>query len=179
MSDDMREEMSDDTTSELWELARDLRRNRAVLEIHALKARFFRSIDTEQWDQLRATLTEDVQIFFEDSRFPVATTPAWDSREAFLDYMTTQHPEKMTIHQALAPEIDVIDDDNARGIWAMSYWVDDPGRDGAWRGYGHEHDEYRRGTDGQWRIASSHVTHLRVDDVPRESSRGAPNLYPE
>lgn len=157
----------------------DLQRNQDVLEIQRLKARFFRFIDTEQWDELRELLTEDIEIYFEDSRFPVATTPAWSGRSDWLTYMTTAHPEKITVHQALAPEIEVIDENTATGIWAMSYWVDDPGRQGAWRAYGHEHDRYLRCADGRWRIASSHVTHLRVDDMPRQPPRSAPNLYPE
>jgi hypothetical protein len=170
---------SDDASASLEALRKDVQRVLDIQEIHGLKARFFRSIDTEQWDDLRDTLTEDAQIFFEDSRFPVATTPAWDGREAWLTYMTTAHPEKITVHQALAPEIEVVDENTATGIWAMSYWVDDPGRQGAWRAYGHEYDRYVRCPDGRWRIASSHVTHLRVDDVPRQPPRRAPNLYPE
>ena len=169
----------DDAKASLETLQKDLQQVIDVLEIQQLKSRFFRCIDTEQWDGLRDTLTEEAQIFFEDSRFPVSTTPAWDGREAWLTYMTTAHPEKITVHQALAPEITIGDDNTATGIWAMSYWVDDPGRQGAWRAYGHEYDRYVRGPDGRWRIASSHVTHLRVDDVPRQRPRGAPNLYPE
>lgn len=157
----------------------DVQRLLDTLEIQRLKARFFRCIDTEQWDELRDTLTEDARIYFENSRFPVSTTPAWDGREAWLTYMTTAHPDKLTVHQALAPEIEVLSRDEASGIWAMSYWVDDPGRQGAWRAYGHEHDRYVRCPDGRWRIASSHVTHLRVDDVERQRPRDAPNLYPE
>jgi SnoaL-like domain len=169
----------EDVTAELERLKSDVQHVLDVLEIQSLKAAFFRFIDTEQWDALGDTLTEDAQIFFEDSRFPVATTPAWDGRDAWLHYMTTAHPEKITVHQALAPEIQLLDENTATGIWAMSYWVDDPGRQGAWRAYGHEHDRYVRCPDGRWRIASSHVTHLRVDDVPRQQPRGAPNLYSE
>lgn len=160
-------------------LRADLQRTQDILEIQRLKARFFRFIDTEQWDALRELLTEDIQIYFEDSRFPVATAPAWNGREDWLSYMTTAHPQKITVHQALAPEIELVDENTATGVWAMSYWVDDPGRHGAWRAYGHEHDRYVRCPDARWRIASSHVTHLRVDDVPAQPPRGAPNLYPE
>jgi hypothetical protein len=170
---------ADAADADLERLKADVRKTLDILEIQALKARFFRCIDTEQWDALRDTLTKDVQIFFEDSRFPVATTPAWNSQDDWLHYMTTADPEKITVHQALAPEIDIVDENTAIGIWAMSYWVEDPGRQGAWRAYGHEHDRYVRCPDGRWRIASSHVTHLRVDDVPRQAPRGAPNLYPE
>ena len=142
-------------SSDLEKLRADVQQILDILEIQRLKARFFRLIDTEQWDALRETLTEDAQIFFEDSRFPVSTTPAWDGRETWLNYMITANPEKLTVHQILGPEIELVDDNTASGVWAMSYWVDDPGRQGAWRAYGHEHDRYVRCPDGRWRIASS------------------------
>jgi hypothetical protein len=169
----------DASAAEFEKLKSDVQQILDILEIQRLKARFFRCIDTEQWDDLRDTLTKDVQIFFENSRFPVATVPAWNGQDEWLQYMTTAHPEKITVHQALAPEIELLDENTATGVWAMSYWVVDPGRQGAWRAYGHEHDCYVRCPDGRWRIASSHVTHLRVDDVPPERPRSAPNLYAE
>jgi hypothetical protein len=47
--------------------------------------------------------------------------------------------------------------------------ADDPGRGGAWQGFGHYHERYVKGTDGQWRIREVNLTWLRIDKVePRE-----------
>jgi hypothetical protein len=60
-------------------------------------------------------------------------------------------------------------DDTATGIWAIFDWIDDPGRGGAWQGFGHYHEQCVRGPDGQWRIREVHLTRLRMDKIePRE-----------
>jgi hypothetical protein len=61
------------------------------------------------------------------------------------------------------PEIEFTGDDTAAGIWAMFDWVDDPGHGRAWQGFGHYHDQYVKGTDGQWRIREIRLSRLRTD----------------
>jgi hypothetical protein len=34
------------------------------------------------------------------------------------------------------------------------------------QGFGHYHEQYRKGDDGQWRIAELRLTRLRVDSSP-------------
>jgi hypothetical protein len=72
-----------------------------------------------------------------------------------------------SVHQGFMAEIEIIDAENARGIWAMQdviEWKDGHPREG-WKsiiGRGHYHDAFRK-TDGSWRIASLSLTRLRLD----------------
>jgi hypothetical protein len=68
------------------------------------------------------------------------------------------------------PEIVLTGATTARGIWAMSDYVEfaEPAREGRAKGYrgfvgaGHYEEEYRK-VDGAWRISSMRLTRLRVD----------------
>jgi SnoaL-like domain len=141
-----------------------------LYEIQKLKAGYFRFMDTKQWDAFRDVFTDDLQFFMEDSAVPQSTTPTWASADSLVDYLRRGHPEKVTVHQGHMPEIKFLDEDTATGVWAMYDWVDDPGRGRAWQGYGHYHERYVRCPDGRWRIATVHLTRLRLDRVPPRRS---------
>ena len=57
------------------------------------------------------------------------------------------------------PEIDFISDSEAKGVWAMEDIVDHG--DNVLYGQGHYHETYRK-LDGAWRIASVHLTRIRL-----------------
>lgn len=137
-----------------------------LYEIQKLKARYFRAMDTKQWDVFRDVFVDDLRFFIEESPLPQSTTPTWDSADGLLDHLRAADPRKVTVHHGHMSEIDFVDEDTATGIWAMYDWVDDPDRDQAWQGYGHYHERYVRCSDGRWRIASVHLTRLRLDAVP-------------
>jgi hypothetical protein len=146
-----------------------------VFEIHALKARYFRLLDTKQWDQFRDVFTDDLEFFMESSSVPESTTPTWRGADALVDNLRRSDPARVSVHHGHMPEIDFLDENTARGVWAMYDWVDDPARgDVAWQGYGHYHERYVRCPDGRWRIAETHLTRLRVDAVPHK----VPDPYP-
>ncbi len=59
------------------------------------------------------------------------------------------------------PEITLTGPGTASGIWSMEDIVEFP--DGTvLQGYGHYHETYRK-VDGEWRIATLHLTRLRMD----------------
>ena len=65
-----------------------------------------------------------------------------------------------SVHHGHMPEIDVIDDTNARGIWAMTdhlEWGDGSVLDGA----GHYHEEYVC-ENGEWKFARLRLSRLRL-----------------
>jgi SnoaL-like domain len=136
-----------------------------VCEIQKLKARYFRFMDTKQWDLFGELFTEDLKFYIESDSSPGSGEPTFDGRAALVGYLTASDPEKMTVHQGHMPEIEFTGADTATGVWAMFDWVDDPGRGGAWQGFGHYHERYVRGRDGRWRICEVRLTRLRVDRV--------------
>jgi hypothetical protein len=135
------------------------------LEIQKLKARYFRFMDTKQWELFGELFTEDMKFYIESESGAGSGEPTFDGRQALIGYLAASHPGKVTVHQGHMPEIELTGADTATGVWAMFDWVDDPGRGGAWQGFGHYHERYVRGPDGRWRICEVRLTRLRVDRV--------------
>ena len=76
------------------------------------------------------------------------------------------------------PEISIIDDSNATGVWAMYDWVDDPDHGRAFQGYGHYRERYRRGSDGNWRISELRLERIRVTRSSRAGEMSPDNPRP-
>lgn len=138
-------------------------RLQAIEDIRNLKARYFRFMDTKQWEALPGLFTPDLQVIS-------PTGEIWMSGgEAFAKSLKQSLENSISCHQGLTAEIEIIDADHARGIWAMQdviEWKDRHPREG-WKsivGRGHYHETYRR-TDGIWRIATLCLTRLRLDVV--------------
>lgn len=123
--------------------------------IRQLKARYFRLMDTKQWDAWRDCFTEDVVL---------QTLPDPDERFVGRDHVVSRVSailtDSVTVHHGHMPEIELTGPDSATGIWAMFDWVDMPNL--VLRGAGHYHDEYARQAGG-WRIRRSRLTRLRLD----------------
>ena len=135
----------------------------AVEEIRQLKARYFRLMDTKQWDDWADLFTEDCVVWVEDQ--PDVT---YTSRDQFVGSTSSILADAVTTHHGHMPEITFEpagDGDRAEGIWAMEDYVRIPTPDGdiTLRGYGHYHERYRRGRDGRWRITWLRLERLRVD----------------
>jgi ketosteroid isomerase-like protein len=130
-----------------------------IENIKQLKARYFRFVDSKQWDALRDVFTDDVLFYFE------SPTPAIDSADSFVAFISQRLATAVSVHHGHMPEISIIDDSNATGVWAMYDWVDDPDHGRAFQGYGHYRERYRRGSDGNWRISELRLERIRVDPV--------------
>jgi uncharacterized protein (TIGR02246 family) len=124
--------------------------------IKQLKARYFRALDTGDWDGYRQVFTDDVVIDTTESGGERIT-----GADAFLEYLRTALAGATTVHQGHMPEITLTSDTTATGIWALHDIVIWPG---GMRldGFGHYHDTYAKGDEG-WRIASSTLTRLHAD----------------
>ena len=130
--------------------------------IKQLKARYFRTLDTKDWDGYRQVFTDNVVI---------DTTEAGGERitgaEEFLAYLGQALAGATTVHQGHMPEITLTSDTTATGIWALHDIVIWPG---GMRldGFGHYYETYAKTDDG-WRIASSKLTRLHADFVVPEN----------
>jgi len=143
----------------------------AIEEIKQLKARYFRCLDTKDWDGF-------ADVFASDARMDMSGEVKGDepgagittgSRE-ITEFVRAMVGHVTTVHHGHTPEIDVTSPTTATGMWAMEdtlRWPDG-GPLATMHGYGHYHDTYEK-RDGRWRIASTTLTRLRVDVevVPR------------
>ena len=138
-----------------------LERLEAIEAIRLLKARYFRLIDTKQWDLLPRLFTRDLKIVTPDGK---VWMDGGDMYAASLKFGLT---DAVSCHQGLTGEIEIFDADSAAAIWAMQdiiTWADKHPREG-WKaivGRGHYHETYRR-LQGEWRITTLSLTRLSLD----------------
>ena len=138
----------------------------ATLEIHALKARYFRCMDTKDWTGFEAVFTPDLIADFRDAAGERDENQLTRGASTFVENLRSMLEPVSTVHHGHTPEIIIEGPDSATGIWAMEdkLWVQEgsqlPFR---WmHGYGHYHERYVRLDDG-WRIREIRLTRLRID----------------
>jgi 3-phenylpropionate/cinnamic acid dioxygenase small subunit len=127
--------------------------------IRQLKARYFRLMDTKRWDEWADVFTEHALL-----RYGPGEDEHWVGRDAIVAGASGALGDGVTVHHGHMPELRLVGADEATGIWAMADDVSLPGL--RLHGAGHYHETYRRGDDGEWRIASSELVRLRADLSP-------------
>jgi hypothetical protein len=128
--------------------------------IKQLKARYFRCMDTKAWDEMAQVFAEDVHVDMEAEGGGIQ-----DDRDSFMAMLVASIGDVTTVHHGHMPEITLTSPTTASGIWAMEDKLRWPegGPITAMHGYGHYHETYEKGADGQWRIKTLTLTRLRVD----------------
>lgn len=140
----------------------------AIEEIKKLKARYFRFMDTGDWDGFASLFTEDAHF---DVRGALEENPDFatlggplQGRAAIVDYVRSGISVVTSAHYGHMPEIEIVSDDSATGIWALDDILRPPagGPFTLFRGHGHYHERYSR-IDGRWLIADLRITRLMVE----------------
>jgi uncharacterized protein (TIGR02246 family) len=129
--------------------------------IKQLKARYFRTLDTKDWDGYRQVFTDDVVMDTTESGGSLII-----GADEFMAYLREALAGATTVHQGHMPEITLTSDTTATGIWALHDIVIWPG---GMRldGFGHYHETYLKTGEG-WRIKSSKLTRVHTDFVMPE-----------
>ena len=116
-------------------------------------------MDTKDWAGWRQLFTDDL-IANTDSGPAKADGshrhPEIADADRFVSFVIEALGDRPTVHHCHMPEIEILSDERARGIWAMEDVVQFP--TGMLHGYGHYREEYRQDHDGEWRIARLHLT---------------------
>ncbi len=124
--------------------------------IKQLKARYFRTMDTKDWDGMRRVFTDDVVMDTSEAGGEVQR-----GADDFVAFLRETLGDVITVHQGHMPEIELTSDSTATGVWALNdilIWPTGMRLDG----YGHYHETYEKTVDG-WKIASSKLTRLHMD----------------
>lgn len=141
----------------VWDMLLEIER------IKQLKARYFRSVDTFDLDGWLGCFTEDCALLFdaEPRRKGKEAPPtfSFSGKGDLVDYWNSNTDRMASVHHGHMPEIEVLSETDATGIWAMEDIVEFT--DSILHGYGHYHENYRK-EDGVWRIAKLHLTRLRI-----------------
>jgi hypothetical protein len=129
--------------------------------IKQLKARYFRLMDLKRWDDWGMVFATDCVM--EVPEADIVNT----GRQEIVTSVSGALVGARTCHHGHMPEIEIMGDGAARGIWAMFDYVEWAEQDGTrvgLQGYGHYREEYTR-EDGEWRIARTRLERLRVDSL--------------
>jgi uncharacterized protein (TIGR02246 family) len=133
-----------------------------IEDIKQLKARYFRSLDTKDWDAFGAVFARDGVL-----EVPEVDTVT-NGREAIVAFVSRALDGARTVHHGHMPEIELTSPDTARATWAMFDYVEwPPGENGGrvgLQGFGHYVEEYVRDR-GTWRISRSRLERLRLDPL--------------
>jgi uncharacterized protein (TIGR02246 family) len=124
--------------------------------INQLKARYFRRMDTKDWDAMRDVFADDVVMDSTASGGNVMT-----GGDECIEFLRETIGDVMTVHHGHMPEIELTSPTTATGIWAMEDMLRWPNGTEL-HGYGHYHETYEK-TDGTWRIKTLTLTRLRMD----------------
>jgi len=152
----------------------------AIEEIRQLKARYFRCVDTKDWDCWRAVFAPDFTIR-SSSRPQKVYGPDGMIQ---LVQQNGLYDRVKSVHHGHMPEIEILSPTTARGIWAADFMHYYPlGEPYPTRGteqvalgkgehvWAYYHDTYVK-LNGGWRIQSFEMKQLRQDDAGGITIRG-------
>jgi hypothetical protein len=138
----------------------------AVAAIKQLKARYFRFMDTKDWQALPTVFAVDAVM---DMRGETGDGSGLINGAANIAaFMRSSVEHLITVHHGHTPEIEFLSPTSARGIWAMEDKLWKPQGSlstlpfTALHGYGHYHETYSC-VAGNWLIQSTKLTRLHLE----------------
>lgn len=137
--------------SEFDLLRNSVRRIEDFRAIETLKYRYFRSIDTADHSLLRSLLHKDLRVDIRGGDYQVKIKGA----DGFVGFIRdTVHAEIVALHQGHHPEIELLSDTEATGLWYL--WDDFWDLAAKTRMYGSAlyRDRYEK-IDGRWVISET------------------------
>ncbi len=140
-------------------LAKLERRVQALEDVQAitqLKHRYFRLLDHQDWAALRDCFTEDIETHYENGHYRFAGI---DAVMRFLSESLEglRAGGRWGIHLGHHPEIELLSETQAHGLWTLHAASFDRGQGRVGRQESFYEDEYRK-SDGVWRISRTGYT---------------------
>ena len=139
----------------------------SILEIQALKSRYFRFVDSKDWKQLAALFAPDATMQFEGFQ----SAPM--DLNASIAFIGSALQNAVSVHHGHMPEIEILSSTSARGLWVMEDRIHWPKKKPNplgleyLHGLGHYHEDYVRPGDC-WLIRRLKVTRQWVKTIPQE-----------
>jgi hypothetical protein len=145
-----------------------LARLTAIEEIRQLKSRYFRTMDTRDWEGMAQTFCPDA-IFDCSEGFKTTPLdgeaegfdgPITTGRDAIIAWIKDAFASQTSFHHGHGHEITIDSETDAKGVIAMEDYILGPDRKQIRvHGAGHYHERYRF-ESGAWRIAETKLTRL-------------------
>jgi SnoaL-like protein len=143
----------------------DVDRLIAIEEIKQVKARYFRCVDTKDWDGFAAIFAPDATVDYT----PEGGNPKeWSVSGAanIVAFVRKALDRAITVHHGHMPEVVLTSPAAARGIFAMEdlIWWPEGSRRKTLHGWGHYHETYEK-IGGTWLIKTLKLTRLRIEET--------------
>lgn len=136
--------------------------------IRQLKARYFRCLDTKDWEGWRGVFADDARMMVDtevSAPGKVAeSAPTVTGADNIVEHVQSLVGSCSTVHHGHTCEIEVLSEDEAKAIWAMQDIVEFDSY--TLKGYGHYHETYAC-IAGCWFISELHLTRLRLESHPK------------
>ena len=118
--------------------------------IKQLKARYFRALDSKDWTLMKTCLAEHCTAKYDGGKY------SFEGREGIVQFFSSymNDPQLIFMHHGHHPEINIINKNEASGIWYLQDIVINLENNTTLRGAGFYHDEYIKQND-QWLINST------------------------
>jgi SnoaL-like domain len=135
----------------------------AIEQIKRLKGRYFRCMDTKDWDGFQAVFAADAAM---DTTQEAPDMEVVHGNEKIRRFVEGAVGPVVTVHHGHMPEIEITSPTTARGVWAMQDFLQMP--EGSplgmksMTGYGHYTETYEL-VEGDWLIKTLVLTRLRRD----------------
>ena len=116
--------------------------------IRTLKAKYFRLMDQQAWDEWRDLFVDDL-----DARFP-DDGGHHRGRDSFVRHVSAALSGAVSMHQGQMSELILTSEERAEGIWGMNdtIWFPPGSPRQKLSGCGWYYEEYQRCDDGEWRF---------------------------
>jgi SnoaL-like protein len=126
--------------------------------IKNLKHRYFRLLDQKRFDDLAELLLPDCAVSYHNGRY------GHPDRASTIDFLKAymSSTQVLTLHQGHHPEITLLSDNEATGIWYLHDIVINLAENTKLEGNGFYEDTYRK-VNGEWKI--SHTGYRRTFDL--------------
>ena len=143
----------------------------AAEEIKKLKARYFRALDTKNWEDLPGIFAPDavfdLRAVNSVKRLPDGEfDPPFGSedqifrgRDTIVEMIRHAIEGLYTIHHGHMPEIEILSAISARGVWVLEDVLRYPSGELLFNGFGHYHETYEN-LASCWQIKTSRLTRI-------------------
>ena len=140
--------------------------------IKQLKARYFRALDSKQWDLMKTCLTDDCTARYDDGKY--SFSGADEIVQFFRQFM--DDPKLIFMHHGHHPEITIHSETEASGIWYLQDKVINLHNNTLLNGAGFYHDQYRK-TGGHWKISETGYERTFEEIEQRENIKLSYNRF--
>lgn len=128
--------------------------------IKRLKYRYMRAVDTKDWNLLEQLFTPDAVSWYDSGKY------RFEGRDNILKFLSENMVRLITLHQVHHPEIELVSEDSATGVWYLQDYVINLEQNWELLGAALYEDEYVR-VGGDWKIRSTGYHRTFEETRPR------------